>query len=95
MQTKGEDAVSGAVGMHRLHANINQSTESNMNWDRIEGNWKQLKGRVMQKWGMLIDDPIEIAVGRSVQLSGRIQESYGVSRDEAGKLLAARQVSQK
>jgi uncharacterized protein YjbJ (UPF0337 family) len=24
-----------------------------MNWDRIEGNWKQFKGKAKQKWGEL------------------------------------------
>ncbi len=27
-----------------------------MNWDKIEGNWKQLKGRVERKWGNLTSD---------------------------------------
>lgn len=22
-----------------------------MNWDRIEGNWRQLKGHVREQWG--------------------------------------------
>ncbi len=66
-----------------------------MNWDRIEGNWKQLKGSVMKQWGMLTDDQLEVAAGKSVLLSGKIQESYGISRDVIEKQLAARQVSQK
>jgi uncharacterized protein YjbJ (UPF0337 family) len=66
-----------------------------MNWDRIEGNWKQLKGSVKQQWGMLTDDQLEIAAGKCVSLSGRIQESNGIFRDVTEKQLAARQVSQK
>ena len=27
-----------------------------MNWDRIEGQWKQLKGKAQQRWGKLTDD---------------------------------------
>ena len=27
-----------------------------MNWDRIEGNWKEFKGKVQQKWGKLTDE---------------------------------------
>jgi uncharacterized protein YjbJ (UPF0337 family) len=69
--------------------------ESNMNWDRIEGNWKQLKGSIKQKWGMLTDDQLEIAAGKCVSLSGRIQESNGIFRDGTEKQLAARQVNQK
>jgi len=54
-----------------------------MNWDRIQGNWKQLKGKVHEQWGKLTDDDIDVIEGRREQLSGKIQQSYGVSKDEA------------
>lgn len=54
-----------------------------MNWDRIEGNWKQLKGKVKAKWGDLTDDSLDEIGGRRDQLVGKIQESYGIGRDEA------------
>lgn len=60
-----------------------------MNWDRIEGNWKQLKGSVKGKWGKLTDDQIDVIAGRRDQLAGRIQEAYGITRDEADRQLAA------
>lgn len=66
-----------------------------MNWDRIEGSWKQIKGSVKQQWGVLTDDQLEIAAGKCVSLSGKIQESNGIFRDVAEKQLAARKVSQK
>lgn len=79
-----------------MGAILNQTyQESGMNWDRIEGNWKQLKGSVQQQWGMLTDDQLEVAAGRCVLLSGRVQESYGISKEVTEKQLAARQVSQK
>lgn len=56
-----------------------------MNTDIIEGNWKQLKGKVQQKWGKLTDDDIDVIEGRRVELTGRIQERYGLTRDEAEK----------
>jgi uncharacterized protein YjbJ (UPF0337 family) len=56
-----------------------------MNWDRIEGNWKQFKGRVKEQWGDLTDDELDRVAGRRDQLIGRIQESYGVTKDEAEK----------
>jgi hypothetical protein len=31
-----------------------------MNWDRIEGNWKQIKGQVQQHWGELTDDDFDV-----------------------------------
>ena len=29
-----------------------------MNWDQIEGNWKQFTGKVKEKWGKLTDDDL-------------------------------------
>lgn len=54
-----------------------------MNSDRIEGNWKQLKGKVKEQWGKLTDDELDVIEGRRDQLAGRIQERYGLARDEA------------
>lgn len=56
-----------------------------MNWDRIEGNWKQLRGKVQQQWGKLTDDDLTTIEGRRVELVGKIQERYGIARDEAEK----------
>lgn len=54
-----------------------------MNWDRIEGNWKQFKGRARAQWGKLTDDELEVMAGRREELIGRIQERYGKTREEA------------
>ena len=54
-----------------------------MNWDRIEGNWKQVKGRAKAQWGKLTDDDLDVIEGRREQLVGKIQERYGVARDDA------------
>lgn len=56
-----------------------------MNWDRIEGNWKQFSGKVRQQWGKLTDDDLDLIDGRREELAGRIQKVYGVSKDEAEK----------
>ena len=56
-----------------------------INKDTIEGNWKQLKGKVQQQWGKLTDDDYDVIAGRSTELAGRIQERYGVTREEAEK----------
>jgi len=56
-----------------------------MNWDRIEGNWQQLRGKALEQWGKLTDDELDMINGRREALSGRIQELYGISRDEAEK----------
>lgn len=54
-----------------------------MNSDRIEGNWKQFKGKVKEQWGKLTDDDLDVIAGKRDQLLGRIQERHGVARDEA------------
>ena len=56
-----------------------------MNWDRIEGNWKQFAGKVQQQWGKLTNDDLDVIDGRREELSGRIQKVYGVSKDEADR----------
>ncbi len=63
-----------------------------MNWDRIQGDWKQLTGRVKEQWGKLTDDDLSVVAGRREQLAGMIQERYGVAKDEAEKQVAAWQV---
>ncbi len=56
-----------------------------MNWDRIEGNWKNFKGKMKEQWGKLTDDDFDIAAGKRDQLSGRIQERYGIAKDDADR----------
>jgi uncharacterized protein YjbJ (UPF0337 family) len=55
----------------------------NMNWDRVEGNWKQITGKVKEQWGNLTDDDLTVINGQQDQLVGRIQERYGIAKDEA------------
>ncbi len=54
-----------------------------MNWDRIEGNWKEFKGKVKQQWGDLTDDDLTVIEGNRDQLEGRLQERYGYAKDKA------------
>ncbi len=54
-----------------------------MNHDRLEGNWKQMKGKVKEQWGKLTDDDLDVIAGRRDQLLGRIQERHGLGRDDA------------
>lgn len=60
-----------------------------MNWDRIEGNWKQLKGKAKEQWGKLTDDQLDVIGGKRDQLVGKVQESYGIGKDEAQKQVDA------
>jgi uncharacterized protein YjbJ (UPF0337 family) len=54
-----------------------------MDWNRIEGNWKQFKGKIREKWGELTDDEIEKMAGSREQFEGKIQEKYGIGKDQA------------
>ena len=54
-----------------------------MNWDGIQGNWKQFTGKIKEQWGELTDDQIDQIAGKRDQLSGKLQESYGITKDEA------------
>lgn len=56
-----------------------------VNWDRIEGNWKQFTGKVKEKWGQLTDDDLTKINGRREQLEGKIQERYGYNKDQIKK----------
>jgi uncharacterized protein YjbJ (UPF0337 family) len=54
-----------------------------MNSDQIEGNWKQLKGKMREKWGKLTNNDWELVAGKKDQLLGKLQERYGYTRDQA------------
>ena len=56
-----------------------------MDWNRVEGNWKQAKGKVKEQWGKLTDDDLTFIAGKRDQLEGKIQERYGLQRDAARK----------
>lgn len=49
----------------------------------IKGNWKQLKGKVKEKWGKLTDDELDVIEGHKDQLAGAIQKRYGLTKDKA------------
>jgi len=56
-----------------------------MNWDRVEGNWKQFKGKARQQWGKLTDDDLNVIEGKRTELAGKLQARYGYAKDEAEK----------
>lgn len=56
-----------------------------MNWDQIEGKWKQLKGQAQAKWGDITGDEWDSIDGRREKLVGVVQERYGRKKEEAEK----------
>ena len=58
-----------------------------MNRDRIEGVWKQVRGRLKQRWGVLTSSRLSVIAGVQGQLAGRIQERSGIAREESQREL--------
>ena len=56
-----------------------------MDWNRVEGNWKQIKAQIKEKWGKLTDDDLNVINGKRDQLEGKIQERYGYEKDQTKK----------
>jgi uncharacterized protein YjbJ (UPF0337 family) len=49
----------------------------------MQGQWKQMKGEVKRRWGMLTDDELDQVEGNFEKLVGRVQERYGYQREQA------------
>ena len=54
-------------------------------WDKIQGNWKQVKGEVRSRWGDLTNDEVDQIAGEREKLAGKLQERYGIAKAEANK----------
>ena len=78
------------VGRARAGSTIKRGV-STMNWDRLQGHWKQMSGKIKQHWGRYTDDALREIEGRREELAGKIQEAYGISRDDAGRQARFRQ----
>jgi len=50
--------------------------------DRLKGEWRQLKGKIRERWGKLTDDDLDVIEGQREQLAGMLQKRYGVAREE-------------
>ena len=56
-----------------------------MNWDRMEGQWKQRRGKAVHHWGKLMNDDLAAIAGKYEEFVGRLQERYGIAREEANQ----------
>ncbi len=54
-----------------------------MNRTIVEGNWRQLKGIALQKWGRLVEDDFLVLEGRHEYWAGEIMEARGIALDES------------
>jgi uncharacterized protein YjbJ (UPF0337 family) len=56
-----------------------------MNWDQIEGRWKEFKGKAVEKWGDITDDDWDRMAGKRDQMIGYVQKKFGDDRAKAEK----------
>lgn len=54
-----------------------------MNWDRVEGQWKQRRGKAVHHWGKMMNDELAAIAGKHEELVGVLQEKYGIAKEEA------------
>jgi uncharacterized protein YjbJ (UPF0337 family) len=54
-----------------------------MDWNIIQGKWKELKGQAREEWGKLTDDELEEIGGMKDRLVSKLQQKYGYAADEA------------
>jgi uncharacterized protein YjbJ (UPF0337 family) len=60
-----------------------------MNWDQVEGQMKQVGGKLKEKWAKLTDDDLLLLKGKKEVFLGKLQERAGLAKDEAEKELDA------
>lgn len=60
-----------------------------MNKDILQGNWKQLKGKIQQQWGEITNDELDRIQGNREEMIGLLQEKYGYERQKAERELDA------
>ena len=56
-----------------------------MNWDQINGDWKQFSGKVKEQWGSLTDIELTTIAGQREQMIGVLQKRYGYAKEQAEK----------
>jgi uncharacterized protein YjbJ (UPF0337 family) len=54
-----------------------------VNWDQVEGQWKQRRGKAARNWGKVMNDELAAVAGKHEQLVGILQQKYGIAKEEA------------
>jgi uncharacterized protein YjbJ (UPF0337 family) len=63
--------------------------ETSMNWDQIQVDWVQFKGKVRSNWIKLTDEDLTRIGGRRYELVRRLQARYGFAKAEAEREIEA------
>ena len=53
-----------------------------MNWDQVEGKWKEVQGKAQAQWGKLTKDDLDVIKGRRTELEGFLQKRYGYAKEK-------------
>ncbi len=56
--------------------------------DILAGKFKQLRGRLKERWGDLTDDELMQSEGNADRLAGLLQEKYGYTKERAKQELS-------
>jgi uncharacterized protein YjbJ (UPF0337 family) len=54
----------------------------------IKGNWKEISGKLKQKYANLTDDDLLFKEGKEDELMGRLQKKIGTTKDGLRDLIA-------
>lgn len=60
-----------------------------MNWEQLQGQAKQVGGKLKEKWAKLTDDDLLLLKGKKDVFLGKLQERTGLAKEEAEKELDA------
>jgi uncharacterized protein YjbJ (UPF0337 family) len=58
-----------------------------MNWELVEGNWKNFRGTVRARWSKLTDENLDAVAGKRDQLVSMIVSTYGIRKLDAEREL--------
>jgi uncharacterized protein YjbJ (UPF0337 family) len=67
--------------------NVKKKGSFTMNWDRMEGQWKQNRGKALRHWGNIMNDELSAIMGKNEELVGKLQEKQGIEKEETSVLL--------
>jgi len=58
-----------------------------MNTTEAKGNWKELKGKLMQKFAILTDNDLMYEEGQKDEMLGKLQIKLGKTKEELNDLM--------
>lgn len=58
------------------------------NLTELKGNWKEIKGKLKQKFDMLTDSDLLFSEGKQDEMLGRLQTKLGRTKAEVHKIIS-------